>query len=454
MRGFDAPQSETERTLALGIYVDPTDTSKFLICAWGAFEWGPNKGVNAYNYNIDVETLSQGFIYDFSKRFRDGKKVFAFKPELIHYYIQNAKSLHEGNLEPATIPPTIASINQEVPRNKIIYGAPGTGKSFELKSQASTNGFKPENTTRVTFYPNYSYQQFIGSYKPVPIYKVASNDGIKLFESDRITPLRTPHDKEPLIDYSFSPGPFIDLLIRAILNPANDYLLIIEEINRANVAAVFGDVFQLLDRSNEGESEYEISFNRDVTNYLYSKGIDGNNIKLPANFFIWATMNSADQGVMPLDSAFKRRWSFEFLPLNAKQNDILEKEDVISFQGKRYGWNVFREKLNNKLKGLGIAEDKLVGPFFLNSRERQDSDVIKNKLLLYLRDDVLRHNPESLFNSKSFSDIINDYANGDVFIGDFDFPKHLTEPTEEATAEPTEEASSSINHDAEAPKPQ
>lgn len=297
-----------------------------------------------------------------------------------------------------------------LPRNKIIYGAPGTGKSYELSRQATDAGFSVENIIRVTFHPNYTYQQFVGTYKPTPIYKTTNEQNVSYYSSDKVTVLNAPLDKEPIIDYSFVAGPFLKLLIEAIIHPEQDYLLIIEEINRAHVSAVFGDIFQLLDRKDDGSSEYKVEFNADIMGYLRGNGIGTATIGLPSNLYIWATMNSADQGVMPMDAAFKRRWAFEYLPLNSKQDAVVFR--TISFQGARINWNHFRARVNNRLKELGVAEDKLIGPFFLSGSELESQDTIKNKLLLYLRDDVVRHNAENLFVHGTFSDIIEAYNEG------------------------------------------
>lgn len=308
-----------------------------------------------------------------------------------------------------------STILLSIPRNKIIYGAPGTGKSYELRDQARAIGFNEDDTIRVTFHPNYSYQQFVGTYKPTPIYRNVLQEGAVLYGSDKTTELQNDHKKEPLIDYSFVPGPLLNLLVKALINTDKNYLLIIEEINRASVSAVFGDVFQLLDRKSDGSSEYSITFNEEAMSFLRANGIPFTEIKLPNNFFMWATMNSADQGVMPLDAAFKRRWAFEYLPLNEKQSKVANSN--IRFQGEDFNWNNFRKIINDKLKDMGVAEDKLIGPFFMNSNELSDENSVKNKLLLYLRDDVVRHNPESLFKKKTYSDIIEMYSKGEnIFV--------------------------------------
>ena len=200
---------------------------------------------------------------------------------------------------------------------------------------------------RVTFHPNYSYAQFVGTYKPVQ-------------DSD---------DKKQ-IKYEYVPGPFMRMYCAAKKNSNNDFLLIIEEINRANVAAVFGDVFQLLDRKN-GVSEYPIAASEDIRNFLADNGINEKELCIPSNMYIWATMNSADQGVFPMDTAFKRRWEFEYIDINNNESEIdsfylptciVEKENKCIFEN----WNSLRKKLNEKLQLIGVNEDKLLGPFFIN----------------------------------------------------------------------------------------
>lgn len=194
-------------------------------------------------------------------------------------------------------------------RNRIVFGAPGTGKSFRLKNDCEELMEKTSGTyERVTFHPDYSYSQFVGTYKPV---MGEDNNSIR---------------------YDFVAGPFMRVYVDAIKSGRTGspkaHLLLIEEINRAKVAAVFGDVFQLLDRDSDGVSEYEIQASEDIRRYL-AKELGGlpdnyNKIKLPNNMFIWATMNSADQGVFPMDTAFKRRWNFEYLGINESEKILSE----------------------------------------------------------------------------------------------------------------------------------
>lgn len=286
---------------------------------------------------------------------------------------------------------SISAVSLPLPRNRIIFGAPGTGKSHLLEQQRKTY-FNDEHYERVTFHPNYSYSQFVGAYKPV----TKSADG-----------------KED-ITYSFVPGPFVRVLAKAVTNPSENFLLVIEEINRANVAAVFGDVFQLLDRDEDGKSEYPIDASEDLKKHLDESGVplENGKIAIPANMYIWATMNSADQGVMPLDAAFKRRWEFEYIGIDENENQVTDYEipnpQNLGGTFDFVRWNNFRKALNKKLKnlpGASVNEDKLLGPFFISKRSLEMAKthaedfirLFKSKVLMYLYEDVCKMNPSALF---------------------------------------------------------
>lgn len=248
---------------------------------------------------------------------------------------------------------------------------------------------------RVTFYPNYSYAQFVGTYKPVT---------------------KTKDEKED-ITYEYVPGPFIRTFIKAKKTGQN-VLLLIEEINRANVAAVFGDVFQLLDRDENGNSEYPITTSEDLRKFLAKpENLGGNpedyeTISIPSNMYIWATMNSADQGVFPMDTAFKRRWEFEYIGIDENEKEVKDyeipvcKNDTVS---KKIYWNELRKALNEKLISLGVNEDKLLGPFFLSksvleSAMSKGMDFVKlfeSKVLMYLFEDAAKMKVRQLFNLDS-----------------------------------------------------
>lgn len=362
------------------------------------------------------------------------------------------------------------------PHNRIIFGAPGTGKSFRLKKESTENSFFSE-ITRVTFHPDYSYSQFVGTYKPTmikadnkqedentrQIIQVLQNktnssqdkynilyDKFKennltllpfllgLYTDDAFSTrkkdgsataddnnaernhgkairsyvnLKSENDGEE-ISYKYIPGPFLRTLVNALksnrLNETKNYLLIIEEINRARVSAVFGDMFQLLDRNEYGESEYEIQTSEDMRNFL-TEQLGGNKddyqtIRLPNNFYIWATMNSADQGVFPMDTAFKRRWNFEYIGIDENESGVSAYEIPISRIVnekkiiKKVNWNKLRQAINKKLISLNVNEDKLLGPYFIGEKDLKSAmqnqedfiNLFKSKVLMYLFEDAAK----------------------------------------------------------------
>lgn len=302
----------------------------------------------------------------------------------------------------------------EFARNRIFFGAPGTGKSYEMNKerQELLNDSDDINQTdyeRVTLHPNYTYSNFVGSYKPVK-------------EGKDIT-------------YKYVPGPFMRVYLKALINvkkyevgaePLKPYLLLIEEINRANVAAVFGDVFQLLDRNAQGESEYSIQASEDVKKYIKEKleeyGLpvteeECEQISLPSNMFIWATMNSADQGVYPMDTAFKRRWEFEYIGIDEKADDDLKAYKIPIQYGtnnekpiyKYVVWNDLRRDINNILsKDCRVNEDKLLGPYFMTKvmlenalkdeeSKKQFIKSFESKVIMYLFEDAVKMHPARIF---------------------------------------------------------
>ncbi len=268
-------------------------------------------------------------------------------------------------------------------RNMIVFGAPGTGKSWYLNTLVK-QFFNNNSFERVTFYPDYSYYQFIGSYKPF----MHGND----------------------IQYEFVPGPFIRILKRALEDENTNYALVIEEINRANAAAVFGDTFQLLDRNKAGDSEYSINPTKDLSDWFLKNSSSDIRVgmKLPKNMYIWATMNSADQGVFTLDTAFKRRWDFKYIGIDDSESSIQEVE--IGFKDATYKWNDIRKAINNKLIEKNINEDKQLGPFFVKGDDDSNLvsiDQFKSKVLMYLFEDAARSCRSAFFKEglRTYSEI-------------------------------------------------
>lgn len=242
----------------------------------------------------------------------------------------------------------------------IFYGSPGTGKSREIEIR--TNG---HNRTRTTFHPETDYHSFVGSYKPVM-------DGVN-------------------IKYEFVPQAFTKTYCNAWLNPEQPYFLIIEEINRGNCAQIFGDIFQCLDRDETGKSKYEIDCDKDLADYLkiifVGKDIVTDKIILPNNLYILATMNTSDQSLFPMDSAFKRRWDWEFVPINYDDANSLN----IVIEDSTYNWGKFIENINPKIKELTGSEDKQLGNRFVNPKDGKITfDQFRSKILFYLWSEVYK----------------------------------------------------------------
>lgn len=279
--------------------------------------------------------------------------------------------------------------------NRIVFGAPGTGKSHTLNEDVQKLvKERKASFERVTFHPEYSYSSFVGCYKPVS----TETDGIK---------------------YEYVAGPFMRVLVDAYKSGRTEqprpHILLIEELNRARVAAVFGEVFQLLDRDDTGKSEYGIAPSEDVKKYLFSKlggdMSDYDTIYIPNNMFIWATMNSADQGVFPIDTAFKRRWKFEYIGIDDNDKKV---KSIIKIGDSVYDWNKLRKAINAKMSDLKINEDKLLGPYFIRKQyfntDKNNNDankdfvaMVKDKVLMYLFEDACKQKAKDMFEGCDYS---------------------------------------------------
>lgn len=444
---------------------------------------------------IDLENIFQGDrrgVLSFTKRveFRDSldNPFGKISDTPIENSISNdlIYNSHIENSAPLLPPKRIkyhSGINIPKLRNRIIFGAPGTGKSYSLNNELKEllGDINESNYERVTFHPDYSYANFVGTYKPVMVghdskkidaetksildilkdkNKSAQdkyNELYDKFKNDSVTRLPiligicsdgqfqtkkkdgsdaannngvernhgvairqfvkliddTTNNSSGDIAYEYVPGPFMRMYVKALKNAQTDnpqpFLLIIEEINRANVAAVFGDVFQLLDRDEDNISEYPIQASEDIKKYLAKEfdqaPEDFAQIRIPDNLFIWATMNSADQGVFPMDTAFKRRWDFTYLGIDEKANEIAQ-QCVFLNNGTKVYWNGLRMAINDYLAKIGINEDKQLGPFFLKKDVISDSKkfcgVFKHKIIMYLFEDAAKQKRASVFSSDIF----------------------------------------------------
>mgnify|MGYP001232212167 CR=1 FL=1 len=488
----------------LGVY---SKDGQEVLCTWKLMQSNAASIETPISKQIKIDSIAkaiqEGFVQQDKGR---GEYACAFKPEFLYFYLKNSDWLHTGTVTELAehTPPEAESIDEEeseqkvqlvfssgvqspFPRNRILFGAPGTGKSYTI-NQERKKLIGEENETdyeRVTFHPDYSYANFVGTYKPVMVegqadaltdpdtkyvlsvltdksrtaqekydllyerfkdegltrlpvllglytdesFKTRKQDGSDAAGDNSVEKnhgrairkyvnLITGKEKSSDIAYEYVPGPFMRVYVNALKSARSEnpkpYLLIIEEINRANVAAVFGDIFQLLDRGDDEVSEYPIQASEDIKKYL-AKELDCDpsevdKIRIPDNMFIWATMNSADQGVFPMDTAFKRRWDFTYLGIDDNDEDIRGKYVTVGSREKqRVEWNALRKAINDFLANEKINEDKQLGPYFISRSivvpadggTEIDSDrfcrVFKNKVLMYLFDDAAKQKRTKLF---------------------------------------------------------
>ncbi len=304
-------------------------------------------------------------------------------------------------------------------KQKIFYGAPGTGKSYLVDKIIDEKGISNDDIFRVTFHPEYTYSDFIGQLLPT----VEDNDGVKS------------------IDYKFNKGVFTQSIERAYFDTSKEVYLILEEMSRGDVAAIFGDVFQLLDRHKIGSKfGYSRYF---VNNDVIAKDITffpDNKIKLPPNLIIIGTVNTSDQNVFVMDTAFKRRFEWEYVSVKPVKNistgEFLNNVTINYYDSqdakKESKWSDFYMKLNNFISSkdyLDLGEDKQIGQFFIEFSDNDDnefvSNSIKNKLLQYLWTDIHKASFKrdiSLFseNISSFSELYDRFSDDkNVFSEDF-----------------------------------
>lgn len=360
------------------------------------------------------------------------------------------------SFKPSTVIPN--NTCDDTCRQIIFYGAPGTGKSYKIKVQLE--GVSKENIFRTTFHPDSDYSTFVGAYKPTmekPIDKIYAKGeliskltemkeggvtyspqkfGAKYWRSLKQLNLSDKKDilqacgmsdnytvefdkgmavgeeylacsNESRIIYSFVPQAFLNAYIQAYKKSEEKVYLIIEEINRGNCAQIFGDLFQLLDRDVNGKSEYGIKADADLKSFLEEElgednpGIKDGELCLPSNLYIYATMNTSDQSLFPIDSAFKRRWDWEYEPIKYKNTDW-----KIVIDGTEYSWTSFQRKVNDKILSATSSEDKMLGDYFVNPSDGIITDkVLLNKILFYLWNDVCKDGEGDIFKVGETEDI-------------------------------------------------
>lgn len=310
----------------------------------------------------------------------------------------------------------------DIPLQQIFYGAPGTGKSHAINELTAG-----KDVIRTTFHPDTDYSTFVGAYKPttksVPVTTVIGTNAVPVMYNGK-------EMMEDKIVYEYVSQAFLQAYVAAWRKYCDvqkgeepvDEFLVIEEINRGNCAQIFGDLFQLLDRGDEGFSEYPIKADSDMKkllekefegleiknkegiNALFKGGKDivaevlaGDVLLLPNNLYIWATMNTSDQSLFPIDSAFKRRWDWNYVPIsNAGKNWMIE------VNGAQYDWWNFLEAINDKVYHATYSEDKKLGYFFCKAKDGVISaDKFVSKVIFYLWNDVFK---DSEFEGDTFKD--------------------------------------------------
>ena len=375
----------------------------------------------------------------------DTDKDIAISENYLQNTIQKLEAIAEGFKPNMSINTSNMKRNKgDFPLQQIFYGAPGTGKSHKVNKEIQNN---PNALVfRTTFHPDSDYSTFVGAYKPTmksadrlysadelidklseiktlghtyPCHKFAAKywyslKGLSAADIKRIVVAcdfpesmtvevgkgiaigeeMAKHVQNDKIVYSFVPQAFLKAYVAAWQNPEQPVFLVIEEINRGNCAQIFGDIFQLLDRK-DGVSEYPIKADQDIRDYLAKEfaGYDldanilsGEELVLPANLHIWATMNTSDQSLFPIDSAFKRRWDWKYMPIHdAGENWTIALSDV------EYDWWDFVEKINNVIGNMTSSEDKKLGYFFCKAcNGKIDAEKFVNKVVFYLWKDVFK----------------------------------------------------------------
>lgn len=325
------------------------------------------------------------------------------------------------------------SINETL--QQIFYGAPGTGKSDTIYE--TTKDLPQENVYRTTFHPDSDYSTFVGCYKPIMKrqYRYDGKIKAKYYEDDDLAEAKKDDviiDK--VIQYNFIPQAFTNAYIKAWQTEEPVYL-IIEEINRGNCAQIFGDLFQLLDRDENGYSKYPIDADTDLKNFLAEKFAEtcrddikkeikeGYKLRLPNNLYIWATMNTSDQSLFPIDSAFKRRWDWKYIKIK-KGIDKKTKEELdwkIKVGEDRYDWWEFLKAINYKIDKMTSSADKQLGYFFClaDGKGNISADTFVNKVAFYLWNDVFKDYAEDGSPLLKYKKTEDDKSESDLTFPDF-----------------------------------
>ena len=351
-----------------------------------------------------IQDIQKAFIDGIAvtEKQRDNELIIHFKPKYLLWYMLNRDKLHTSTLEecleivhdyqsnPNKYSSKVSPL--EPPTNKIYYGAPGTGKSHQIKELLKD--VPEEQQERITFHPEYDNASFVGGYMPI-----TEGEDIK---------------------YKFVPQVFTNIYVKAWQNLDKPYYLVIEEINRGNCAEIFGEMFQLLDRTGG----YSITPSQSLGEYLKKElgenhnGIKNGKMTLPNNLQLLATMNTSDQSLFPMDSAFKRRWTWKFVPINEEKN--IEKNPSAAFfvrldERQVFNWLDFILAVNQQIRSNpNLGADKCIGNYFIKPEDKEISlEEFINKAIFYLWVDVFQEETEKPFEDKdTFESFFPETTNG------------------------------------------
>ncbi|WP_052485187.1 AAA family ATPase [Prevotella pectinovora] len=398
-------------------------------------EWNTRKDVPQKNGKIDPRFYFNGLLKDVIYRDATGKEQKG-KFTIRNYFAGGYSELHIKKANDGIFDIEITNVNTPYDDGKedgleeeevmakpslslqqIFYGAPGTGKSHTIKEETNES-----DVIRTTFHPDTDYSTFVGAYKPTTALLPICDE---LGQPMKIG--ATTLHKEQIV-YEFVAQSFLQAYVNAWKKFDKDdkQYLVIEEINRGNCAQIFGDLFQLLDRNDYGFSDYPIKADADMKrqlqkafaglviaqkdkiNTMYegkdivSQVLNGDILLLPNNLYIWATMNTSDQSLFPIDSAFKRRWDWTYMPISNA-----EKDWIIEVDGSKYDWWQFLERINEKIGSITNSEDKKLGYFFCKAQDGVISaKTFVGKVIFYL-----------------WNDVFKDYEFGDAIFNDEDGSK-------------------------------
>lgn len=406
----NSKREEGKKAVFLGIY---SRDDQDILCTWKVNQSDAASDETPISKQIKITSIANAMKEGFVQQDK-GKGVYAcaFKPEFLYFYLKNCDWLHTGHVselsehkeenqfdEIEDIQESFVdeSIRISTGENVLLYGVPGAGKSWTIEHEYCDDDSCME---RLVFHPDYMYSDFVGQILPV-----VRNDKIR---------------------YEFIPGPFTKILKNAYENPTKSYYLVIEEINRGNAPAIFGEIFQLLDRKTEdGDGFKKCTSEYGITNINIAKEVYGEpdtKVRIPANLSIIGTMNTSDQNVFTLDTAFQRRWIMRMIPNSFKDhkfatNRILD-TDVT--------WKQFCEAINDEIlrrNNITSSEDKRLGAYFVSADDLEIKSIPKGaselekkkiehlnsrfaeKVLKYLWDDAFKFSHIDTFDTKKYKSL-------------------------------------------------